>query len=310
MTKFMTKYASYEAAFLALPCLTLAETIMPVHTAATRLAILMCLGIAPLAHAQSEPDVETANRPLWEAGLAGFGVKSPAYPGAVESVSRGLVLPWIVYRGPVLRADGGAVGARLLKTQTVEFDVGFAGALGASSNDVKARQGMPDLGFQFEFGPRARINLARPSADAIVRLDLPLRGVFEANGGIKQRGFAFEPRLSYADLNIGGGWGATASAGLVIGDQKLNQFYYGVPSQFATPSRPAYTAKSGLITPRVQLSLSRQINNDVRLFAFTRADFPGNGANRDSPLHIKDKGTSFGLGAVWTLGRSDEMAAN
>lgn len=275
-----------------------------------RFVMLMSLGIAPLAHAQSEPDVEAANRPLWEAGVAGFGLKSPAYPGAVESVSRGLVLPWIVYRGPVLRAEGGAVGARLMKTQTVELDVGFAGSLRASSNDVKVRQGMPDLGFQFEFGPRARINLARPSANALVRLDLPLRGVFEANGGIKQRGFAFEPSLSYANLNIGGGWGMTASAALVIGNQKLNQFYYGVPGQFATPARPAFNANSGLITPRVQLSLSHRLNNDVRLFGFVRADFPGSGANRDSPLHIKDNGTAFGIGAVWTLGRSSEMAAN
>ncbi|MFM9970042.1 MAG: MipA/OmpV family protein [Burkholderiales bacterium] len=283
---------------------------MPVRLPFAPFILLVCLGITPLAHAQSEPEVEGAKRPLWEAGVAGFGVKSPAYPGAIESVSRGLVIPWFVYRGPVLRAEGGAVGARLLKTQTVEFDVGFAGSLGASSNDVQVRQGMPSLGFQFEFGPRARINLARPSADAVVRLDLPLRGVFEANSGIKQRGFAFEPRLSYADLDIGRGWGATASASLVMGDQKLNQFYYGVPSQYATPTRVAYNAKSGLITPRLQLSLSHRLNDDVRLFGFVRADFPGSGANRDSPLHLKDSGTAFGVGAVWTFGRSGEMAAN
>ena len=286
------------------------ENIMTVRPKIARFAILFCLGIGPLAHAQSEPDVEAANRPLWEVGVASFGVKSPAYPGAAQSVSRGLVLPWFVYRGPVLRAEGGTVGARLMKSQTVELDVGFGGALRASSNDVKVRQGMPDLGYQFELGPRARITLARPSADAIVRLNLPLRGVFEANGGIKQRGFAFEPSLSYADLNVGGGWGMTASAGVIIGDQKLSQFYYGVPSQFATPARAAFTAKSGLITPRAQLSLLYRATNDLRVFGFVRADFPGRGVNRDSPLHLKDKGTAFGIGAVWTFGRSSEMAVN
>ncbi len=283
---------------------------MPVRSQVARFAIITCLSVSPLAHAQSEPDVAAANRPLWEVGVAGFATEGPAYPGAAESVSRSLVLPWFVYRGPVLRAEGSSIGARLMKTQTVEFDVGFAGSLRASSKDVKVRQDMPDLGYQFEFGPRARIILARPSADAIVRLDLPLRAVFEANSGIKQRGFAFEPSLSYADLDIGRGWGATATVGLVIGDQKLNQFYYGVPSQFATPARPAFTAKSGLITPRVQLSLSHRLTNDVRLFGFVRADFPGRGANRDSPLHIKDHGTAIGIGGVWTLGRSSEMAAN
>jgi MipA family protein len=266
--------------------------------------------ISGVAHAQEEPDVESANRPLWEAGLSGLGLSSPAYPGAGERVSRGLALPWFVYRGPIFRADGGTVGARVVKTQTVEFDIGFAGALGASSDDVKIRQGMPDLGFQFEFGPRARINLARPSADSIVRLELPLRAVFEIKDGLNNRGYAFEPRLTYADRNVAYGWGINTSVGLVYGDRKFNEFLYGVPRQFATPTRAQYQAKSGLITPRAQLSVTRKLTDDVRLFAFTRVDFPGSGANKDSPLHLKNTGTSYGLGIVWTLGRSSQKAAD
>jgi MipA family protein len=273
----------------------------------------LCISLAAIsgiARAQAEPDVESANRPLWEAGVAGLGISSAAYPGAIERVSRGLVVPWFVYRGPVFRADGGAVGARVLKTETVEFDVGFAGALGASSNDVKIRQGMPDLGFQFEFGPRARLNLARPSQDSIVRLELPLRAVFEINDGLNHRGYAFEPRLTYADREVASGWGMSASAGLVYGDRQFNEFLYGVPRQFSTPARAQYQAKSGLITPRLQFAVSRKLTDDIRLFAFTRVDFPGSGANKDSPLHLKNTGTAYGLGIVWTLGKSSQKAAD
>lgn len=274
------------------------------------LLLIGSIATCTFAQAQAEPNVDTPNRPLWEAGLAGIGIGSPAYPGAADRVSRGLVVPWFIYRGPVFRADGDTVGARVIKSKTVEFDVGFAAALGASSDDVKVREGMPDLGFQFEFGPRVRVNLARPTADSIVRLDLPLRGVFELDDGIKHRGVAFEPRLSFDDRNIGGGWGLSTSLSVVVGDKKYNEFLYGVPTAFANRTRAAYTAKSGIITPRVQFALSHPVTKDFRVFAFTRYDFASAGANRDSPLHIKNGGASFGIGGTWTLGRSTRMAAD
>ena len=288
---------------------------MPLAHSSARAITLLILALPFIAasfsaQAQSEPDVGGSNRPLWEAGVAGFGLSGPAYPGASDRVSRGLVLPWIVYRGPVLRADGGSVGARVAKTSDLELDIGFAGALSARSRDVTVRQGMPDFGFLLEFGPRVRYTLARPSSDSLVRLDASLRGVFELKNGLTHRGFAFEPRLSFDKRDMGAGWGFSASASLNFGDQKFNEYLYGVPTQFATPARSAYQAKAGLITPRVQLAVSRKLTDDVRLFAFTRLDFAGSGVNRDSPLHVKDRGTVFGLGLVWTLGRSSEKAAD
>ena len=89
---------------------------------------LTCAVFSGLANAQVEPNLEVTDRPLWEAGLSGIGVSSPAYPGAADRTSRGLLLPWFIYRGPIFRADESTVGARLLKTETVQFDVGFAAA--------------------------------------------------------------------------------------------------------------------------------------------------------------------------------------
>ena len=290
---------------------TTAEFLMPLRCFRAFAAIcILLLSASTLVQAQSEPDVGNTNRPLWEAGVAGFGFSGPAYPGASDTVNRAIALPWIVYRGPVLRADGGTFGARVAKTRDVELDIGFAGALRASSSDVQVRQGMPDLGYLIEFGPRVRINLARPTSDSVVRVDLPLRGVFELKGGVQHRGIAFEPRLAFDTRDVGAGWGLTASASLHYGDQKYNEYLYGVPAAFATPARSAYQAKSGLITPRVQLAVSRKLTEDMRLFAFTRLDFAGSGANSDSPLHLKDTGASVGLGLVWTLGRSREKAVD
>lgn len=268
---------------------------------------LIGLSFFSTSHAQTEPDVEGVQKPLWEAGIAGFGLTGPAYPGADDDVGRALVLPWFIYRGPVWRAAGGTLGARVAKTAFAEFDIGLGGALRASSDDVKVRDGMPDLGFLLEFGPRAKLNLARPSPDSVVRLELPLRGVFEFNSGVHYRGLAFEPKLTYDKRDLGRGWGVSGSLGLIYGDQTFNQYLYGVPSQYATSSRSAYTAKAGLITPRTQLTLSHRLNEDVRMFAFSRTDFAGKGANSSSPLHLQDRGTSVGLGLIWTLGRSSQL---
>ncbi len=268
---------------------------------------VLSLSVFSVAYAQTEPDVEGVQKPLWEAGLAGFGLTGPAYPGAEDDVGRALALPWFIYRGPVWRAAGGTIGARVAKNAFAEFDIGLGGALRASSEDVNVREGMPDLGFLLEFGPRAKLNLARPSQESAVRLELPLRGVFEFNSGVYYRGLAFEPKLTYDNRDLGRGWGFSGSVGLIYGDQTFNQYLYGVPSQYATTSRSAYTAKAGLITPRAQLTLSHKLNEDVRMFAFTRTDFAGKGVNSSSPLHLQDQGTSVGAGLIWTLGRSSQM---
>ena len=271
---------------------------------------VLSLSVFSVAYAQTEPDVEGVQKPLWEAGLAGFGLTGPAYPGAEDDVGRALALPWFIYRGPVWRAAGGTIGARVAKNAFAEFDIGLGGALRASSEDVNVREGMPDLGFLLEFGPRAKLNLARPSQESAVRLELPLRGVFEFNSGVYYRGLAFEPKLTYDNRDLGRGWGFSGSVGLIYGDQTFNQYLYGVPSQYATTSRSAYTAKAGLITPRAQLTLSHKLNEDVRMFAFTRTDFAGKGVNSSSPLHLQEQGTSVGAGLIWTLGRSSQMVSD
>ena len=99
---------------------------------------VLSLSVFSVAYAQTEPDVEGVQKPLWEAGLAGFGLTGPAYPGAEDDVGRALALPWFIYRGPVWRAAGGTIGARVAKNAFAEFDIGLGGALRASSEDVVA----------------------------------------------------------------------------------------------------------------------------------------------------------------------------
>jgi outer membrane protein len=269
-----------------------------------------CLSLVAPVFAQSTTE---ANLPLWEAGIGAFAVTTPAYPGADDRNGRVLALPYLLYRGEVLRADQSGVGARLFRSDRLEFDIGLAGALPSDSDDVQAREGMPDLGTLFEFGPRLKIKLADLTPTSRLRAELPLRAVIEARGGLRRQGWTFEPRLAYEMRGLPGRAAAPyafeANASLVFGDKRLNRYFYEVAPQYATATRQAYQADAGLVLARVGLFATRQMNPDLRLFGFVRYESYAGSANNDSPLHQKNSGASAGIGFAWTLARSNRSAA-
>ena len=246
--------------------------------------------------------------PLWEAGVGGFAVSTPAYPGSSDRSSRLVALPFLIYRGEVLRSDAGGIGARLMHNDRLEFDVGFAGALPARSDSVAARSGMPDLGTLVEFGPRLKLLLANPTPSSRLRLELPLRAVIELRGGARRQGATFEPRLVWDTRESGSAWGFDASVAAVVGDRTINRYFYEVEPRYATAGRPAYSAGAGLMLVRVGLAASYKMNADVRLFGFVRQESYAGAANRDSPLMQQASGASIGAGFAWTLGRSSSPA--
>jgi len=279
---------------------------------------------AAAADASSDPAGTSRPRPLWEVGAVAFGTRQQAYPGSALTVSNSLALPWFIYRGRWLRADEGTFGVRALKTPRSEIDIGFAGAFGSSASQSAVRRGMPDIGTLVEFGPRLKLNLGTlgtappgtPGAAGTAagrdglrwRLALPLRGVFDLSDGLAHRGLSFEPELGVSLRS--GAWRLGASLGAVIGDRRLTGVFYGVDPVFATASRPAYTARAGLITTRLGFNASTDLGPDWRVFGFARLDSVAGAANRASPLVERTRGTSYGIGLSWTWLRSERMTTN
>jgi len=249
-------------------------------------------------------DQQAADLPLWEIGLFGGAASTPAYPGADDRSARALVLPMVIYRGKVLRADRSGIGARLINTQRVELDLGFALSLPARSDDVAARAGMPDLNSLLEFGPRLKVLLAEPGPASRVRLELPLRAPVELGHGFQRHGLVLEPRLVFETGDAGGKWQADANIGAVYGNAALNRYFYDVAPQYATAARPVYAASGGLMMTRLGVSLSRRLSPDWRVFGFSRYDNYTHAANRDSPLFRRNSGLSLGVGFTWTARRS------
>ena len=271
------------------------------------LALAMMACMAPAAAGRQEP-APAPDLPLWEAGLFGGAASTPAYPGSEDRSTRALVLPMLIYRGKVLRADRSGIGARLFYSERVELDVGFALSLPARSGDVAARAGMPDLNSLLEFGPRLKVLLAEPTPASRVRLELPLRVPVELRNGFERQGLVFEPRVVLEAADASGRWQADANLGAVFGNARLNAYFYDVAPRYATAARPAYQATGGLMMTRLGLSLSRRISPDWRVFGFTRYDNYSHAANHDSPLFLRNSGLSVGAGFTWTLHRSQARA--
>ncbi|MES2151732.1 MAG: MipA/OmpV family protein [Pseudomonadota bacterium] len=267
--------------------------------AARLLLLLSCLPLAAAAQ-----DFDEQRLPLWEAGLTGRLSSGPAYPGSDTRAMRVLALPFVYYRGKVFHADESGAGARLVRSDAWELDLGFAGALPPRGNGVPAREGMPNLGTLVEFGPRARITLARPTATSQLRLDLPLRTVIEARGGLRGRGWTFEPKLALELHETPERWGMDVHGSVLVGDAQVNHFFYDVAPQYVTPTRPAYQAKAGLMTTRLGVGVTHRLGADLRLHGSLNYDSYVGSANLGSPLNKSNGGVSIGIGLAWTLARS------
>ena len=259
----------------------------------------ICFCVSSAANAQQSQ----TSLPLWE--LGGFGVvtSQQAYSGSDQQINRGLALPFFVYRGEFLRADRDTAGVRALKTPLYELDVSVAGAFGAGGDELDARRGMPKLGTLVEFGPRLRLNLSDVESNPRWGLDLPVRGVFNLSDSLRHSGLKAEPTLTLRG-STDGNWRYTLGAGVLLADKKLSDTLYGVNPLYATPNRAAYEAGGGLMAWRLSGGVTKQIAQNLRLFAFTRFDFVAGAKNENSPLVRQKNGATVGLGLSYTWLRS------
>ena len=268
---------------------------------ATAAGLLACAGPALAQSPRAD-----AGQPLWELGVLSAGISQQGYPGSDEQVRRATLLPFGIYRGRLLRADGNTAGLRAVKTDSFELDIGFSGAFGAGGRGLAARQGMPRLGTLLEFGPRARWRLGDAPLGGRWRADLPLRAVLDVSDGFGSRGWSLEPELTWERRQ--GGWRLSVSGSAILADRKLADTFYGVAPSEAVAGRPAYEAKAGLVAWRLATGFTRDLSPDWRLFGFARVDTVQGAANRDSPLVRQTTGATVGLGVSYTWLRSAARA--
>ncbi len=250
-------------------------------------------------------------QPLWEFGLVSAVAMVPDYPGADRNQLRALPLPYAIYRGRTLRAEGGGVRGRYRFTPDTELDLSFGGALPVGAGNP-ARKGMPNLDLLLEIGPRLMLTFARPRTDAAWSVVLPVRAVFSTDfTGIDLRGFITTPELAYADRQLAGSaWRARFAAGPMFASEGLNDYFYEVAPRFALADRPAYNSRRGYVESRATANFSRAFSESWTLFTFARLSSLHGASNEDSPLLREKINWAGGLGLAWTFRRSTETAAS
>ncbi|MEP6608069.1 MAG: MipA/OmpV family protein [Burkholderiaceae bacterium] len=255
--------------------------------------------------------VRAQGLPLWELGAGAAALRVPDYRGSEEVRNYVLPIPWVVYRGEILRADREGLRARLFDSERVDLNLSVNGSVPVDSNRNRAREGMPDLRPLFEVGPVANVHLWRTDdRRAALDLRLPARAAFTFKGGVEHVGYVFAPQLNL-DLR----WpSATApdrwNIGLLIeapfSDRRMNGYFYSVSAAEATPTRPPYSARAGYGGWQTLAALSHRTDR-WWIGGFIKYDNLTGSVFADSPLVTQRRQLSGGIAVSYVFARSSTL---
>lgn len=271
------------------------------------------LGLLLAAFLAGGAAAQEVRRPLLELGVFGGAALLPDYPGAGQSHVRGLALPWVIYRGELLRSDDRGVRGRVYRAGDLELTLNFNGALGADSKDNRARRGMPDLDYLGEIGPSLRwVAWRDPAERTRITLEAPVRAVFSTDfSSIRYRGFVLAPEAAVERTGLGRpGARLRAGIGPVFASGGLMDYWYRVEQRYARPGRPAYDAAGGYLGLRFQFSYRVPVTERLSLTAGGRLENFSGATNADSPLLKSDLNASVVGGLSFTLYRTEATVAS
>ena len=245
-------------------------------------------------------------QPLWEIGAGVAALSFPSYRGSDQTNNFLLPVPHFTYHGKILKADRQGLRGSLFDSDRIDLTVSAALSPPASSKDITARAGMPDLEATFEIGPQLDLTLWRSENRArFVKLLLPLRAAFTVQGSPKDIGTVFHPKLNVdvTDLPGMGGWNLGLLAGPLFGDRRQHAYTYAVAPQYATANRPAYAAEAGYAGMQYLAALSKRFPK-YWVGAFVRYDNLSGASFADSPLVRQKDYFAGGIAITWILGES------
>lgn len=265
----------------------------------------IALGALCLALCRSSAEARE-EKPLWELGAGATALSFPAYRGSDTNETFLFPLPYVVYRGEVLKADRRGVRGELFQSDRLELTVSAALSPPAPSKDIEARRDMPDLHATFEIGPEFDATLWRSENRArFLKILVPLRAAYTVERSPKHIGWVFQPKLNMdiTDLPRMPGWSLGLLAGPVFGDRKQNQYFYSVPSSFETPQRRAYEASGGYAGMQYLASMSRRFPR-FWVGGFLRYDNLAGATFASSPL-VRDRDNfAAGIALFWVFAES------
>ena len=259
-----------------------------------------------LASLLTVPATRAEMRPLWELGAGMAVLDLPHYRGSSARQTHVLPMPYLIYRGEVLKADREGLRGLLFDSERFEVNVSLNGSLPVSSDDDPLRQGMADLDPTVELGPSVNARLWQ-SADRGMRLEVraPLRTAITVASSPGQIGWLFSPNLLLQIRDPAGraGWNLGLQAGPYFHDREYNTHFYGVRPAEAIAGRPAYDASGGYSGAQLTLTLTKRFPR-WWVGGFLRYDTLAGSVIEDSPLVRRSDGVSAGLALSWVFRES------
>lgn len=259
-----------------------------------RIAALLALTVATALPSAA------AELPLWEAGIGAAGLRLPHYRGSDQSHSWLLPLPYVVYRGEILKADRDGARAVLYESDRFDFDLSLGAGVPTRSDDNDARRGMDDLAPTVELGPNLNWTLA-DGAGWKLDLRVPVRAAFTLESNARVIGWVSTPNLNL-DLQRHG-WNFGLHAGPVFATRDYHGYFYDVAADESTAGRPAYRAPGGFAGAQATAAMSRRFGRSWTGL-FMRYDSLDGARFASSPLVRRENHFSFGIAWAWVLGTS------
>ena len=227
---------------------------------------------------------------LYEYGLAVGGGYISDYPAADQGRIRTVYVPTFRYRGDLFRSDDKGTRAMFFRSSDLDVDLSFGASFPANSKDNSARQGMDDLNWLAELGPRINYTILKQKQHS-VELELPIRLVYETDFQFtKEQGHRFVPQIDYKYyftpkyiLNL--------SFKTVWADEKLNDYFYEVKGSDVTETRGRYNSKGGHLSYDTSAFLLYEGEKLFYLGGFRISNY-ANSVNNESPLYRVNQDTA------------------
>ena len=265
---------------------------------------LLILSFLPLGASAQEGDSEPL--PLWDYGVALAYLRFPFYPASEQIKVWYLPVPTFEYRGEILRStQKEGTRAYFLKSENWSLEVGGSGVVEVKSDETFARQGMPDIPWSLQLGPKAVYR----DGDG-TELDFGLyQSIVTDFSRSKTNGSIYQAEISHSWLYPVKKSNAKTTFSLATWGASQEYFatYFDVKAEDATAQRPRYESRSGFLSYEFSMVQSFKYRK-YSYFAYFNAERFELSANRTSPLHRTDQNLSITVGVTYVLGESKRKA--
>lgn len=250
--------------------------------------------------------VVQANLPLYEVGIAGGGGYLSDYPASNQGRIRTIFLPTVLYRGEIFKNDRKGTRALFFESEYTSIDLSIGASFPANSKYNEARNGMDDLDWLGELGPRLNVDLYKKNS-WLVEVEFPVRFVFSTDFEFtKKRGYRFYPQLDIRK-KLNKNYQINFSLKMNWATESLNDYFYEVDGSDINPNRERYNAKAGYVGSYLSTFLTYKTDKFYIIGGAQYGNYE-NSSNQNSPLYKSKEDTAVYMALNYFFYQSKELA--